>query len=349
MLSIVLPVHNERDNLSPLLEEISSVLGAEGHEFEVIAVDDGSTDGSARLLRQLSRTRPWLRVIVLRRNCGQSAAMDAGFRAASGGLVATMDADGQNDPADLPMLMRIMETEGADFVSGRRARRRDGLLMRRLPSRIANFIIRRVTRTRLRDLGCSLKLYRRDLVEDLHLYGEMHRFIGVLVEGMGARLVEVDVNHRPRRAGKSKYGIGRAYKVILDLLTVWFMRGYETKPIYIFGGAGLVLGALSASLAGYVLYQKLALDVYVHRNPLFILAVMLAVIGVQFLVLGLLAEILVRTYFESRQRPSYRVRERINFDAPAQADPIAEPKPALWEGKEQSGAPVNGHALEWEH
>src|SRR5205814_1900289 len=153
--------------------------------------------------------------------------------------------------------------------------------------------IRRVTRTRLRDLGCSLKLYRRDLVDDLNLYGEMHRFIGVLVEGMGARSIEVDVNHRARRAGQSKYGIGRAYKVVLDLLTVWFMRGYETKPIYIFGGAGVLLGLLSVIVAGYVLYEKLALDIYVHKNPLFILAVIMAVIGVQFLVLGLLAEILV--------------------------------------------------------
>jgi glycosyltransferase involved in cell wall biosynthesis len=345
-LSVVLPVYNERENLAPLLEEINRALNG-GSPFEVIAVDDGSTDGSGLLLRRLAQTRPWLRVILLRRNCGQSAALDAGFRCVRGRLVATMDADGQNDPADLPMLMEAMEREDADFVSGRRASRQDALIMRKLPSRAANFIIRRVTRTKLRDLGCSLKLYRRDLVNDLHLYGEMHRFIGVLVEGMGARSVEVDVNHRPRRAGKSKYGIGRAYKVILDLLTVWFMRGYETKPIYIFGGAGVVLGALSASLAAYVLYQKLALDVYVHRNPLFILAVMLAVIGVQFLVLGLLAEILVRTYFESRRRPSYQVRERINFHAPAPGL-LAETKPAARNDLEHSGVPVQPDQA-WEH
>jgi glycosyltransferase involved in cell wall biosynthesis len=338
-LSVVLPIHNERDSIESLLEEIAGVLHAKRVVFEVVAVDDGSTDGTGALLRRLALARPWLRVVLLRRNCGQSAAMDAGFRAASGTLVATMDADGQNDPADLPLLMETMEREDADFVSGRRARRQDALILRKLPSRIANFIIRRVTRTRLRDLGCSLKLYRRELVEDLYLYGEMHRFIGVLVEGLGARSVEVDVNHRPRVAGKSKYGLGRAYKVILDLVTVWFMRGYATKPIYIFGGVGLVLGVLSAVLAGYVLYQKLALDIYVHRNPLFILAVMLAVIGVQFLVLGLLAEILVRTYFESRQRPSYHIRERINFDAPPPQS-LAEPKPKPREARAQDSAPM---------
>ncbi len=275
-------------------------------------------------------------MILLRRNCGQSAALDAGFRAASGRLIATMDADGQNDPADLLLLIETMQREDADVVSGRRADRQDALILRKVPSRIANFIIRCVTRTKLRDLGCSLKLYRRDVVDDLHLYGEMHRFIGVLVEGMGARSVEVDVNHRARRAGVSKYGIGRTYKVVLDLLTVWFMRGYETKPIYIFGGAGLGLGALSLLVAAFVLYQKLTPPyVFVHRNPLFILAVIMSVIGVQFLVLGLLAEILVRTYFESRKRPSYHVRERINFGAPPIADSVAEPKAAAWD----AGAP----------
>jgi glycosyltransferase involved in cell wall biosynthesis len=314
-VSVVLPIHNEQENVPPLLEEIRAAFESEGRGFEVIAVDDGSTDGTAKLLRRLAAERPWLRVILLRRNCGQSAALDAGFRAAAGRLIATMDADGQNDPADLARLIRTMEAEDADFVTGRRACRHDALILRKLPSRIANAAIRAVTRTRQRDLGCSLKLYRRELVQELNLYGEMHRFIGVLVEGMGARTVEVDVNHRPRTKGKSKYGLSRAYKVILDLLTVWFMRGYETKPIYVFGSAGLLLGAMSVALAGLVLYQKLTAPyVFVHKNPLFILAVIMAVIGVQFLVLGLLAEILVRTYFESRRRPSYHVRERINFE-----------------------------------
>jgi glycosyltransferase involved in cell wall biosynthesis len=331
-LSIVLPIHNEKENLSALIDQIAGALDQTSLAYEVIAVDDGSTDQTPRLLRTLAQTRPWLRVIVLRRNCGQSAALDAGFRACSGRLVATMDADGQNDPADLPRMIDAMEREDADFVTGRRARRQDGWLLRKLPSRLANAVIRAVTRTRQRDLGCSLKLYRRELVQDLNLYGEMHRFIGVLVEGLGARTVEIDVNHRPRTAGKSKYGLSRTYKVILDLVTVWFMRGYETKPIYIFGGLGLLLGFASVVLAGFVLYQKLTPPyVFVHKNPLFILAVIMSVIGVQFLVLGLLAEILVRTYFESRRRPSYQVRARINFDSPV----VVEPKPPALVGQDE--------------
>jgi len=322
-ISVVLPVHNERDNLAPLLAEIQSALA--GRRVEVIAVDDGSTDGSAAALESLAATRPWLRVIELRRNWGQSAALDAGFRAATGDLIVTMDADRQNDPADIPRMLDVLEEQEADFVAGRRAKRRDAFVLRKLPSGIANWIIRRVTGTKLRDLGCSLKVFRRDVIADLSIYGEMHRFIGVIVEGLGARTVELDVNHRPRTAGKSKYGLGRTFKVLLDLSTVWFMRGYQTKPIYLFGGAGLVLGVMSVGLAGYVLYEKLAWDIFVHRNPLFILAVIMAVIGVQFLVLGLLAEILVRTYFESGQRPSYHIRRRLNFDA-SPAAPIVETK-----------------------
>jgi glycosyltransferase involved in cell wall biosynthesis len=316
-LSVVLPMYNECENITRVIDEISDVLRAQRWSFEVVAVDDGSTDGTPKILKSLALTRPWLRVVLLRRNSGQSAALDAGLHSAEGDLIATMDSDGQNDPRDIPKLIDAMEREGADMVSGRRADRQDALFYRKIPSRIANFIIRRVTRTKLRDMGCSLKLYRKDLVNDLHLYGEMHRFIGVLVEGMGARSIEVDVNHRSRTAGKSKYGLERTGKVVLDLLTVWFMRGYQTKPIYIFGGIGLVLGALSAALAGFVLFEKLKYEIYVHRNPLFTLAVMLSIIGVQFLVLGLLAEILVRTYFESSERTSYHVRERINFGMPA--------------------------------
>jgi len=366
-LSIVLPIHNEKDNLAPLLDEIEAAMttmvggGGGGRRFEVIAVDDGSTDGSPAILKRLAATRPWLKVIVFRRNYGQSAAFDAGFRSASGAMVVTMDADRQNDPADIPRMVAAMEQGreggdgaeggdggdgvdggdgGYDFVAGRRANRKDGWVLRKLPSRIANFIIRKVTKTRLHDLGCSLKLYRRSFIDDLYLYGEMHRFIGVLMEDMGARTIEVNVNHRARPAGKSKYGLDRTFKVMLDLLTVWFMRGYQTKPIYIFGGAGIGLGALGFIFAMTTLYYKYRpIDpIFVHKQPLFILAVILVVIGVQFLVLGLLAEILVRTYFESRDRTSYFVREKINFAAvppsnaptpsraPIEATTIEEPK-----------------------
>lgn len=312
VLSVVLPVCNEQDNLGPLLTEISDVFSRAGLSFEVIAVDDGSTDASPDVLRDLARTNPWLRVLLLRRNFGQSAALDAGLKAARGELIATLDADGQNDPADLPRLVQMLREKRADLVCGWRVDRKDVWLSRRMPSVIANALIRRVTGTRLHDLGCSVKVFKRDLVSSLNLYGEMHRFLGVLLEYAGAKSVEVPVNHRRRRAGQSKYGLERTVKVLLDLVTVWFMQGYATKPIYIFGGGGIVLGTLSVLVAGFVLYEKFANGVYAHRNPLLTLAVMLAVIAVQFLVLGLLAEILVRTYFESRGRPGYHVREAID-------------------------------------
>ena len=314
-ITIVLPVHNERDNLRPLIAEIESALGPLGRAYEVIAVDDGSNDGSARVLRELAAEKQFVRVLVFRQNYGQSAAFDAGFRHAAGRYVVTMDADLQNDPRDIPRMIDLIEQGGYDFAAGRRDGRLDGWLLRRVPSALANAIIRRVTGTRIRDLGCSLKVYRRELTDELRLYGEMHRFIGVLVEGLGARTVEVPVNHRRRTAGRSKYGLTRVFKVLLDLLTVWFMRGYQTKPIYVFGGIGLVLGVLSVGLSGLVLYQKLHNGVFVHRNPLFTLSMMLSVVAVQFLALGLLAEIVVRTYFESQRKAAYLIGESIGFGA----------------------------------
>lgn len=308
-VSVVLPVRDERENLEPLLIELQRALAAACTRFEVIAIDDGSTDGSDVLLKQFTERWPWLTVAILRRNYGQSAAFDAGFKAARGSIIVTMDADGQNDPADLARMLDAVRSGRCDFVAGRRLNRQDGWVLRRLPSLLANALIRFVTGTRLHDLGCSLKVYRREYIQDLHLYGEMHRFIGVLIESMGARTEEMEVHHRPRTSGRSKYGLERTVKVCLDLITVWFMRGYQTKPIYVFGGTGLILGAISFLLAAYVLYEKLAQGTYVHRNPLFILAVIVAVIGVQFLALGLLAEIMVRTYFESQGHPCYRVRE----------------------------------------
>lgn len=316
-ISIILPVHNERGNLAPLIQEIEQAVGATGRPYEIIAVDDGSTDGSAELLRQLAAIMPFLKVLIFRRNSGQSAAFDAGFRNATGQIVVTMDADGQNDPADIVRMIALLEKQGYDFVAGNRARRRDGFVLRKLPSRIANFLIRRVTKTRLRDLGCSLKVYRREVTDELRLYGEMHRFIGVLVEGLGARTAELEVNHRPRQTGSSKYGITRTFKVLLDLLTVWFMRSYQTKPIYVFGGTGLLLGMISAVMLGVVAYQRVVNHIFVHLQPLFILAMIFAVMAVQFLGMGLIAEIMIRTYFESQRKPAYRIAQRIGFETSA--------------------------------
>jgi glycosyltransferase involved in cell wall biosynthesis len=323
-ISVILPIHNEQENLPPLMEELRAALAPLDRPYEIIAVDDGSTDESLQVLRRLASSDEHLRVIRFRGNFGQSAAFDAGFRAATGKIVVTMDADRQNDPADIPRMIQAMENGDYDFVAGRRADRKDAFVLRRFPSVVANFIIRRVTGTRLRDLGCSLKVYRRQITDELRLYGEMHRFLGVLVESTGARTTELNVNHRPRPAGKSKYGITRTFKVLLDLLTVWFMRGYQTKPIYVFGGIGLALGAISTILLAIVAWQRLVNHIYVHLQPLFTIAMIFSVMAVQFLGMGLIAEIVVRTYFESRQKSSYLVAEMMGFE---QADRAVDDKP----------------------
>ena len=321
-ITVILPVFNEHQSVRPLLAEIEQAMATGLYEFEVIAVDDGSVDGSGALLQELAAEKPYLRVLTMRKNYGQSAAFDAGFRHASGRIVVTMDADGQNDPADVPAMVNFIDHGECDFVCGRRADRQDGLFFRRIPSRIANFLIRRVTGTRLHDLGCSLKAYRREFTDELHLYGEMHRFIGVLMEGLGAKTREMPVNHRKRSAGHSKYGIMRTFKVMLDLFTVWFMRGYQTKPIYVFGGTGLLLGFAGVLLSAIVLVQKFVFGVWVHLNPLFIISMIFSVMAVQFLVLGLLAEIMVRTYFESQHKPTYLIGGKIGFGPPETPRPV---------------------------
>jgi glycosyltransferase involved in cell wall biosynthesis len=312
VLSVVVPVYNEVENLEPLLEELSAVLLAEPRTFEVIVVDDGSRDGTSELLRTLTADRPWLRAVFLRRNFGQTAAFDAGFRAASGDLVATLDGDLQNDPRDIPAMIAKLD-EGFDMVAGWRRKRSDGMILRKIPSRIANWMIRKVTGTRIHDLGCSLRLYRREVTDELRLYGEMHRFISVLADSMGARIAEVEVKHRARRAGASKYGLKRTVKVLLDLVTVVFMRRYQAKPIYVFGSLGLGMMFISIAMAGVVLYEKIQDGVWVHRNPLFILAVVAALVGVQLLATGIVAELVIRTYYESQGKRAYSIRGRAGF------------------------------------
>lgn len=319
-LSILVPVYNEVDNLSMLLVEIRDALSVGKYSYEVIAIDDGSTDGSRALLEQLAVEFRFLKVIYFRVNAGQSAAFDAGFRHASGKFVVTMDGDRQNDPQDIIPMVQLLEKNGYDFVSGWRRKRKDNFV-RTIPSRIANWIIRKVTRTRLHDMGCSLKAYRKEISDDLRLYGEMHRFIAVLAEMSGARVAEFEVHHRPRVAGVSKYGLTRTFKVLLDLVSVWFTKSFQTKPIYVFGGMGLCLLGLSSLIFGYVLYEKIFLEIWVHKNPLFMLGVMLSVISIQFLGLGLVAELLVRTYFESQQRTPYRISKKLGFDDGQKEDP----------------------------
>jgi len=262
--------------------------------------------------RQAVAQRPYLRVLVFRRNAGQSAAFDAGFRTATGDLVVTMDADLQNDPDDIPALITKLD-EGYDVVTGWRKHRKDGMVLRKLPSRMANYLIRHLTGTVIHDLGCSLKVYRRHVTDEMRLYGEMHRFISVLADGQGARVGEVEVNHRARRAGHSKYGLMRTFKVLLDLTTIWFMRRYQTKPIYLFGGLGVLMFAAAFVISAVVLYQKFAEGAWVHRNPLFLISITLALMGMQSIGTGILAELIVRTYFESQGKTAYSIASRAGF------------------------------------
>jgi glycosyltransferase involved in cell wall biosynthesis len=321
-VTVVIPIYNEKENIEPLLDELERALTPSGRTFEVLAVDDGSTDGSAQLLTSLVGVRPYLKAVILRRNSGQTAAFSCGFALASGRCVATLDADLQNDPADLCGMLAKLE-DGYDVVTGWRKNRQDTLLVRKIPSRIANAIIRRVTGTAVHDLGCSIRVYRKEITDQLRLYGEMHRFIVVLAEGLGARVCEVPVNHRARRAGHSKYGIGRTFKVVLDLFTVWFMGRFQSKPIYLFGGAGLTLMLGSVVTAGWVLWEKYAEGAWVHRNPLFIIALTLGLFGAQILALGVVAEILIRIYFETGSTTAYSVREKLGFDRATKPAPQA--------------------------
>lgn len=291
----------------------------EGLAYELILVDDGSTDGSTEELASLAREDPTrVRVIELRRNFGQTAAISAGIDHAVGDVVVLIDADLQNDPADIPMMVGKIEA-GYDVVSGWRVNRKDTFLTRRLPSHIANWIISRVTGVRLHDYGCTLKAYRRDVLTGFHLYGEMHRFIPAYVAAVGAEIIEVPVQHYPRRHGKAKYGLERTLKVILDLFTVKFLVSYANKPIYLFGGTGLALILSSFILLGYLVTRRLAFAEHMIRSPLLLLSVMVFILGFQSILMGLIAEILVRTYHESQAKPTYSIRRIIGVST-EQAD-----------------------------
>ncbi len=306
-LSLVIPVLNEQDSLLGLYEEIVRALG-ERYSYEVIFVDDGSSDGSFKVLEGLHKFDPRVRVIRFRRNFGQTAALAAGFRHSRGRVILPLDADGQNDPADIPALVARLD-EGFDIVSGWRRDRKDTLVTRKIPSRLANWLISRITGVHLHDFGCTLKAYQADSLREIRLYGEMHRFIPALASWGGEKVTEMEVNHRPRRTGRTKYGLARTFKVVLDLITVKFLASFSTKPIYVFGGLGGVcfLGSVLTGLV--VLYSKFLSEpsLNINRNPLFVLSMMLMTAAIQFVMMGLLAEILVRTYHESQDRPTYAI------------------------------------------
>lgn len=311
-LSLVIPVYNEEENLAPLMLEIDGVMKAlPGLSWEILFVDDGSMDKSLEVLKSLSATRPHVKVFSFTRNFGQTAAMSCGIKAAMGDVIIPMDADRQNDPADIPRMLEKIN-EGFGCVSGWRKDRKDTLVLRKIPSWIANRLISQATGVSIHDYGCSMKAYRREIIQDVELYGEMHRFIPAYAAGVGAKVTEMVVNHRPRVAGVSKYGLFRVFKVLLDLIVVRFLTAYFSRPMHFFGVVGfaaLVLGVF-AEIAAIIL--KLARVRDFVATPLPIVGAMLVIVGTQFILFGLMAEVLMRTYFESQQRKPYVIKERIN-------------------------------------
>ncbi len=311
-LSLFLPVLDEEENLRPMHAKIQEALKELGKTAEVIYVDDGSTDSSLKILREIATQDDRVRVISLRRNYGQTAAMSAGIDAAKGDILIPMDADLQNDPKDIARLLEKLD-EGYDVVSGWRKNRKDKLIMRKIPSWIANSVISKIGGVPLHDYGCSLKAYRREVIQDVRLYGEMHRFIPIYASWAGARVTEIPVDHHARTMGKSKYGISRTIKVVFDLMTIKFMASYQTKPIYVFGTFGMIAFFLSIFAGIWSFVLKFIYGVSFILTPLPVIAIVLFAISMQFFLMGLLAEMLVRTYHESQNKTIYAVREKIGF------------------------------------
>lgn len=307
-ISIVIPLYNEEESIPALRTGLTAALAHYGDSYEVIIVDDGSKDQSYPLLREWAEEDQHITVVRLRRNFGQTAAFSAGFDHARGDVVITMDADLQNDPADVPKLMEKID-EGYDIVSGWRINRQDRYWDRKLPSMLANRLISNVTDVQLHDYGCSLKAYRRDVLQHVHLYGELHRFIPALASQVGGTVAEVAVNHRARQFGHSKYGISRTVRVMLDLILVWFLGAYSTRPIHVFGSMGLLSAGGGVLIGLYLTFLKIVMEENIGGRPMLLLAVLLVVIGVQLITMGLLGEMTIRTYHESQNKPIYIVRE----------------------------------------
>ncbi len=313
-ISVVVPVYNEEESLPELVKQLLQALRPTDKAFELVLVNDGSTDRSADVLARLSAEVPELVCVILRKNYGQTAAMAAGFDSASGEVIVSLDGDLQNDPADITLLINKLG-EGYDLVSGWRYQRKDAAILRKLPSKIANRLIGQVTGVRLHDYGCSLKAYRREVLSDMRLYGELHRFLPVLANIEGARITEVKVNHRARQYGNSNYGIDRTFRVLMDLLTVWFMNRFLTRPMYVFGFGGMVAIAGSFIVSAYLFTLKLY-GQDIGNRPLLILALVLGLAGVQLFCFGLLGELQIRTYHESQGRPIYRIRATLRGGRP---------------------------------
>lgn len=322
-ISVVIPLYNEQENVPPLYEELSSAMNSLGRSYEVIVVDDGSTDNSFQKLKAIQEKDPNWRIIRFRRNFGQTAGMTAGFDAVRGDIIITSDADLQNDPQDIGKLLDKME-EGYDIVSGWRVDRKEPFFTRRLPSMTANKLISNVTGVHLHDYGCTLKAYRREVIDNVDLYGELHRFIPALASSIGVKVAEVPVNDRARRFGKSKYGISRTFRVILDLITVFFLLKYATKPMHFFGTIGFTLAGIGTVLGLWLSYERLFLNVSLSERPLLMLAVLLVMIGVNILTVGVVAEMVMRNYYKPQGKATYIIRE-IAEEHPKEAPtPIGE-------------------------
>jgi glycosyltransferase involved in cell wall biosynthesis len=314
-LSVVVPIFNEEQNIIPLYRELKNVLGDMGTTYEVIFVDDGSDDASNEVLQGLakdSKDNKEIKVIQFRKNFGQTAAIAAGVEHGQGEIIVTMDGDGQNDPRDIPRLLERLD-QGYDVASGWRRNRKDSLLNKKFPSAVANKLISWLTKVKLHDYGCTLKAYRRDILKDIRLYGEMHRFIPAYASWVGARITEIEVAHYPRRHGRSKYGLSRTSSIILDLITILFLQHYSTKPIRLFGGVGMILFCLGVLAGLFVLYRKIVWG-GVWISPMILISFLFITMGIMFILLGLIAEIIIRTYHESQKKPIYTIKSTMNLD-----------------------------------
>ncbi len=312
-LSVVIPVYNEETNIKILIPQVKSVLDKIKKTYEIILVDDGSSDGTFKTLKKLAEQDPNIKLIRFRRNFGQTAALSAGFDLARGKVVIPMDGDLQNDPEDIPRLLEKME-EGYDVVSGWRENRKDRFLTRKLPSYLANKLISITTRVHLHDYGCTLKAYKKEILDGIQLYGEMHRFIPALASWMGVRVAEIKVNHRPREHGNSKYGLSRTIKVLLDLINVKFLLSYSTKPLHLFGSIGLFFMVCSLFLLIVSLSFKFTYHTLLSNNSTFLLSIIFFLVGIILICMGLLGEIMVRMYYESQHKPIYVIAEKVNFE-----------------------------------
>jgi glycosyltransferase involved in cell wall biosynthesis len=336
-LSVLVPAFNEVESLPPLCEELGAVIAEHDYDAEVVIVDDGSKDGSRELYPKLCAKWPWLRVILLKRNFGQTSAMMAGIRAARGEVLIPMDADLQNDPADIPKLLSKMD-EGYQVVSGWRKNRQDKALTRKLPSWLANKLIAWIGGVKIHDLGCTLKAYHRSTLEDVVLYGEMHRFIPLYASWAGGNVTEIVVNHRARQFGISKYGLSRTLKVVLDLVTVKFLVGYAQKPIHFFGIPGILLGFIGFIMAGVLSVKKIFFGLELSRSPLLLLAILMMLLGFMMVMLGVLAEVMIRTYHESQGKFTYRVAAELGMLA--RGESVSAAAPVEPDGDGEPGAPV---------